>query len=223
MALLLLAILPSCNPTKHVPKGKQLLRNNRVEVNGNEVNDRTVNGIIKQKPNKKIGIPFTNVILWRPYLMLYNWGNPEREKGFSHWLTKIGEAPTVMDSSLTFKSAAQIGQYYFNRGYFLNAVEFDVKYRKDSTQTNIIYKVYSGPQYYFNQIDYVISTPSIDSLVKVHQGKSKIKSGKLFNASFMEDERNRLVSLFRNLATTGFPNHSFALKLILRPVIRMLT
>ena len=204
MALLAVAILPSCSPTKYVAKGKQLLRNNRVEVYGNEVNDRTVNGIIKQKPNKKIGIPFTNAILWRPYLMLYNWGNPNKEKGFSHWLTKIGEAPTIIDSSLTFKSAAQIGQYYFNRGYFLNAVEFDLKYRKDSTQANIVYNVYIGPQYYFNKIDFVINTASIDALVKANQGKSAIKSGQPFHASLLEDERNRLVSLFRNSGYYGF-------------------
>ena len=200
-----LVLLSSCNATKHVPKGKQLLRNNTITKNGKTVKDYRAYAIIKQVPNKKIGLPFTNVILWRPYLNLYNAGNPDKEKGFGHWLTKIGEPPTILDSTLTFSSAKQLGQYYFNQGYFLNEIEFDIDFvNRDSSQANVVYKIYSGPQYRIKSIEYIISSPAILELVRGVKGKSKIKSGMPFNTETLEEERSRLVTTLRNNGYYGF-------------------
>jgi len=76
-ALLLLVFFTGCNAVKNVPKGKQLLTKNTIKVNHKQVNDATAKSVLRQKPNKQVDVPFTELVLWRPYLMLYNWGNPE--------------------------------------------------------------------------------------------------------------------------------------------------
>ena len=124
--LVVLAVLMAigCSPTKHVPKGKQLLIENQVLVNNERESRSQPKAVIRQKPNKNIKVPVVNWVIWRPYLQLYNLGNPEKKKGFSHWLTEIGEAPTVLDSTSMFNSARQLGLFYFNEGYFLGSFNF---------------------------------------------------------------------------------------------------
>ncbi len=202
--IFLAAFFTACSPLKYVPKGKQLLVKNSIEINGKRVSDGTAKSVIKQKPNRVISVPATDIVLWRPYLMLYNWGNPAKEKGFAHWLTKIGEAPVVADSAAMLGSARQLGQYYFNRGYFFNEVEFTIDFKRDSTRAGVNYKIYSGPQYYFNTVEYVISSPGIAQVVGTAQAESKIKAGMPYNTADLEGERDRLVAMLRNNGYYGF-------------------
>ncbi len=197
--------LTSCNALKNVPKGKQLLTNNTVKENNKSAKDATAKDVIRQKPNRVVKIPFTKAILWRPYLMLYNWGDPNKEKGFKHWLTKIGEPPSILDSAQTLKSAAKIGQYYFNKGYFLNEVEFITTLNKDSTKAQVTYNVFTGPQYYLNKVDYIINSPGIVDVVNKVKAESKLETGTPFTTAALEDERNRLVAALRNNGYYAFP------------------
>lgn len=196
-----------CNAVKNVPKGKQLLTKNTIKVNHKQVNDATAKSVLRQKPNKQVDVPFTELVLWRPYLMLYNWGNPEKEKGFGHWLTKIGEAPVILDSALVLNSAKQLGQYYYNNGYFLNEVEFKIDFRKDSTLADVTYNIYAGPQYYFNHIEYIISSPGIVEVVNTVKDQSLIKAGQTYSTKLLEEERDRLVLSLRNNGYYGFPKN----------------
>jgi hypothetical protein len=197
----------SCNPTKYVPKGKQLLVRNDVLMNGKKVKGSNPQAIIKQKPNKKLEVPGVNWVVSRPYLWLYNLGNPAKEKGFSHWLTKIGEPPTVLDSNAMFVSGRQIGMYYFNQGYFNNQVEIGVEYFKNNRRAICTYNVYSGPQYYFGNIEYEVSNHGVSTIVQRERENTKIISGTPYSAKLLEEERSRLVTALRNSGYYGFPNN----------------
>ena len=194
-----------CSPTKYVPKGKQLLVRNQIIMNGENSKDGNAKAIIKQKPNKKVELPVVNWVLWRPYLQLYNLGNPEKKKGFSHWLTDIGEPPTVLDSNSMFNSGRQIGMYYFNNGYFNNQVEIDVDYFRDSSRAICTYNVYSGDQYYFGNVEYVVTNQGISSIVQKERESSIIVSGTPYSAAILEEERSRLVTVLRNSGYYGYP------------------
>lgn len=176
-------------------------------MNGKQVAESKPLAIIRQKPNKQLEIPVVNWVISRPYLQLYNLGNPAKEKGFAHWLTKIGEPPTVLDSNSMLNSARQIGMYYYNNGLFLNQVEVAVDYFKDSTRAICTYKVYSGPQYYFGNVEYVVTNPGISQIVKEESANSLIVNGMLYNASILEEERTRLVDTLRNNGYYGFPKN----------------
>ena len=203
VAMLLFAA--GCSPTKHVPKGKQLLIENQVLVNNEREPRSQPKAVIRQKPNKNLSIPLVNWVIWRPYLQLYNLGNPEKEKGFSHWLTEIGEPPTVLDSTSMLNSARQLGLYYFNEGFFLNEVEANVDYLRDSTRARVIYKIYTGPQYYFGNLEYIISSPGIANVLNENREKTLVERGTPYNAGTLEQERTRIVNALRNSGYFGFP------------------
>jgi hypothetical protein len=205
LAVLAILFVVGCSPTKYVPKGKQLLVRNQIIVNGETAKDANAKAIIKQKPNKKVELPVLDWVLWRPYLQLYNLGNPEKEKGFSHWLTDIGEPPTVLDSNAMFNSGGQIGMYYFNKGYFNNQVEVDVDYFRDSTRAICTYTVYSGPQYYFGNVEYVVTNQGVSAIIQRERSKSQIKTGTPYSAAVLEEERSRLVTILRNSGYYGYP------------------
>lgn len=195
----------SCSATKYVPKGKQLLIENEIYVNAERESRSQPNAVIRQKPNKNIKIPLVNWVIWRPYLQLYNLGNPAKEKGFSHWLTNIGEPPTILDSNVMFNSSRQLGLFYFNEGYFLNEIETAVSYHRKNTRATVSYKVYTGPQYYFGNLEFVISSPGIAEALNENSANSFITTGIPYNAALLEKERSRIVNALRNSGYYGFP------------------
>jgi len=224
MLTAVLGLLSACHATKRVPKGKQLLVKNEIIVNGRQISESGAVATVRQKPNRSISIPVVNWVLWRPYVQLHNLGDTAKPNS---WFIKVGEAPVVVDSALTEQSALQIGRYYFNKGLFFNEVEVEIiPVNRRKNKAKVVYKVYSGPQYYFNSLDYAISSPGIESIVRQVRSESKIKQGQTYDANLLEEERDRLVKSLRDRGYYGFPkslvrfdvdtsagNHSVDLKL----------
>lgn len=199
-------MVASCNATKGVPKGRQLLVKNEIVVNGKDVSESGAMATIRQKPNRSITIPLVDWVLWRPYLGIYNLGDTSKAKGFKHWLTKIGEPPVLVDSIETERSATQIGRYYYNRGLFLNEVEVIVEpENRRGNKAKVTYHVYTGPQYYFHNLEFIISSPGIEGVVRQVRSESKIKAGMPFNTQQLDQERDRLVKTLRDNGYYGFP------------------
>lgn len=195
----------ACSPTKYVPEGRQLLVKNKIYLNEERERSSDPNALIRQKPNKSISVPGVNWVLWRPYLQIYNLGNPDSESGFGHWLTQIGEAPTILDSAATISSAGQLGQYYFNHGYFLNEVGVEVKRNKPNKRASIVYTIFAGPQYSFGQIEYIISSPGIANTLAESKINTLIEYGKPYSTDVLEAERNRITTNLRNNGYYAFP------------------
>lgn len=195
----------SCSPTKHVPRGQKLLVENKIVEVPHAEASVNASPTIRQKPNRSISIPIFGWVLWRPYLQIYNLGDPKKEKGFKHYLTEIGEAPVILDSMQTMNSASQIGAYYFKKGFFLNEVEFVIEdANRRGTKAKVTYTVYTGPQYYFNNLEYIISSPGILGVVQQVRSETKIKSGSRYDEEMLEEERNRLVKVLRDNGYYGF-------------------
>ena len=83
----------SCKSTRWVKDGEFLLVKNEIYINNKKVKNAELQSLLKQQPNKEL------TPIFKPYLSLYNLGNPNKEKGLAHWFTKIGEAPAIADSS----------------------------------------------------------------------------------------------------------------------------
>ena len=219
--LLLLAILISCNVTKHVAKGEYLLEKNTVTVNDKIESSPEVLSYLQQRPNQKVlGIPFS--------LHIYNLGNPDTTsiqwpdnkpefknwltkkiskkqviglsratKGFNKWLLKSGNAPVISDSEKIKKSALALQRYYFFNGYRDVTVDFNEQ-QKDSNRVNVEYSVSTGKPYFLDSIFSEIESPVLDSIYKKNKILSAIKKGQQFKAENFEKEEDRLVKLFRN-------------------------
>ncbi len=197
--IILPVIFLSCKPTRWVQDGDYLLMGNEIYINNKRVKKEELQNILKQEPNRHI------TKIFRPYLSLYNMGNPNKEKGIAHWLTKIGEAPVIADSSSTLTSSRQLGLYAFSLGFFNNLTA--VSSRIDTAKKKIWmrYDIYTGDPYYFGQIEYLIASENIDSMVVKNRTGSLVKAGESYDASILEKERIRLVNIFRNNGYFGFP------------------
>ena len=170
---------------------------NTIYINGKKVKADELTKILKQQPNK-------NVLGWKPYLGLYNWGNPESEKGLSHWFTKIGEAPVIIDSTLVLKSAKQLGLYAFNNGYFTTVNSIKTRRNKKGNKIWVDYYLYTGQPYFFGNVTHLVATKSIEDIVLANRGNSVIENGAHYNSEMLEKERTNLVKVFRNEGYYGF-------------------
>ena len=99
LAVLSGLVCSACSVTRQIPEGQYLLRKVKIE------DDRTVprrdrilaselEKYVRQTPNKRfLG---TNFYVW-----LYEQANPAKENRWNEWKRKIGEAPVLLDQSLT--------------------------------------------------------------------------------------------------------------------------
>ena len=189
----------SCKSTRWVKDGEFLLVKNEIYINNKKVKNAELQSLLKQQPNKEL------TPIFKPYLSLYNLGNPNKEKGLAHWFTKIGEAPAIADSSTVLESAKNLGLFYFANGYFDNVTSVESQLNVKKKKAKIRYDVYTGSAHYFGTLEYLIASENIDKLVvRDSVYKSLIKTGKKYSNNTLEEELENLVKLFRNNGYFGF-------------------
>jgi outer membrane protein assembly factor BamA len=199
LAIALPLIVFSCKSTRWVDDGEFLLVENEIFINNKKVKNAELQSLLKQKPNKEL------TPIFRPYLSLYNVGNPNKEKGLAHWFTRIGEAPVIADSTTILGSATNLGLFYFSNGFFNNVTAVETKVNIKKKKAKVRYDVYTGSPHYFGSLDYLIASENIENLVLNDSiNKSLIKQGEKYSNNTLEAEREKLVKLFRNNGFYGF-------------------
>ncbi|MCB0794277.1 MAG: BamA/TamA family outer membrane protein [Flavobacteriales bacterium] len=214
-----------CDPTKRVPQGKHLLVKNKVQVQGQSVDREELRNIIKQKPNKKIlGLRF--------YLTMYNLPNPDRvarkkarkltknearnekraAKGkaakypgrtFGEWMQEVvGEAPTVLDSSLTARSTEQLVLYLKRKGYF-DATGTDTT-TFSGRKASVGYRLDTGKPYLLRNVTYTVDDPQMERYMEETWAGRKVKAGDRFDADVLDKERERVSGVMRELGYLYF-------------------
>lgn len=222
ISLLCLALTFGCSPVRRLKESDFLLTKNKVLGNNSELGSTDLISYVKQKPNRKV------LGLWRFYLQMYNLPNPERfipryeariEKrralnkdrlsenkkpkkdnpfSLSKWLRSIGEAPVLIDSVQTHRSAKQVEQYLSNHGYFHARVKDSIVYLPKRNRAEVFYIVSAGDPYRYTSISYQIDDRILYELYMQSWGLSLLRKGSLFNADLLEAERDRIQTLFRN-------------------------
>jgi len=189
-------ILFSCNTTKRVPEGKLLLIKNEVLVNGKAVSNDTIAANLIQKPNKKFikGVPFL--------LYLYNMTKVDsngniKNKGFSKFFKKNGEAPVIISSKRAKKTATRLKKYYFNKGYFNTKTSYKID-TVSSKKGKITYNITTKSPYTVNAFTKEINSPVLDSIYQKHKDNSFVKTNKQYNRYDLANERERLATIFAN-------------------------
>lgn len=224
-------IMSACNAVRRVPDGRHLLMKNEISVNGKKEKREEVNAQIYQKPNSQIlgyrlRLNLYNLAKINPdssyrarfyrkpgkyrrmakilsAKQVNRLGKSFYYYGIHNFLKKSGEAPVIIDTLSTKKSAARLRSYYFNNGYFdtKTSYEIDTLSRK---KAKIKYSVETGEQYILDSIYTSISSPVIDSLYEAIKSEQIIKSGRRYRTVDFEAEKNRLTSSFRNRGVYNF-------------------
>ena len=189
----------SCNPTKYIADGESLLDRSDIKIDDIGVKKSDLVPYIKQVPNKRIfGTRF--------HLGLYNLSNLEKD-GWPHgWLRNIGEEPVVFDPFATTKTAEQLDNYLFYKGYFNADVTADLSTRKK--RTNVVYNIDSHQPYKIRDIRYQVEDTSIRKLIYMDTINRVFDSGQLYDIDELDGERQRLQRFVRDLGYFKFSSEN---------------
>lgn len=185
---LLLSTLAACKYSRYVPEERYLLWDSEIELIDGGRADALAEGVIRQKPNRKLIISPI-----RPGLGIHSWGNGER----SNFWSKLGKPPVIFEAAQAERSAELLQRYYFNKGFFRALVKTQIKYDKDRQKAMVTYKVKRGPRYRIDSLSYKMQS-SLDHLREAASEESKLKLGDYYELDDLDAERNRLKALFRN-------------------------
>lgn len=183
----------SCSSTKYVPDDQFLLDDMHIGGNLHDVSPSDFQDYIRQQPNSRI------LGFWRARLGVYNLSRP-RNRWFSNWLRRTGEAPVIYDSTLTVRTRDQLLLYMNNRGYF-DAQVRDSVIITGERKCEVFYNINAGEPYRINRVGYQISDSLIHPLVVGDAGNSLVREGDIFDVQKHDDERIRIA---RRLNEAGY-------------------
>jgi outer membrane protein assembly factor BamA len=222
LALIGIAFLFGCNPTKRLADDEYLLKKNKFKFEEESKIDKDdLKEVVRQDPNRKIlGIRF--------YLWAYNVPNPDKfekrnekrlkklqkknekrlakekePKEFkpfgSWWRETVGEAPVVFDSSLVNKSTAQIQTFLVKHGYFDAKVSSEIKTTDDKKMKTAVYLIDSKKPYIIDSLSFEIPDDYLARLLIDSRKIGKnVKVGDRFDIEKLDDERKKHTAYFRN-------------------------
>ncbi len=193
-ALFLCVGLSSCRSTKHVPEGEYLLTSVKIDSDTKDLNKEDLMRTIRQKPNRK------TLSVFRFHLMVYNIANSGKER---KWKTRIaevvGEPPVIFDQFSANQTEIIMGSYLESQGYYSNEVSHEVDFRRK--KASVVYNIKANQPHIINRINYNVSDLDILNILDENLSQSLLVEGNVFNTEVLQDERERLVRLFK---TEGF-------------------
>jgi len=119
----------------------------------------------------------------------------ERKTG-REWIMSQGEAPVILDSSLTQKSTEQIKNFLFNKGYFNATVKDSVHIH--GKKAEVFYTIKQGKPYKIRQIDYYFEDPALAAEIFADSSNCKIRRNDLFDQDALDAERDRITAELNN-------------------------
>ena len=223
LILLTFSLLSSCNAVKRVEKDEHLLMKNTIFESGEKIKEKRIYNQLYQDPNSRLlGIPlqlyFYNLAKPEADSVFQRWllKKPQRKErlvdllsekqvirlgniyvNINEWIKETGEAPAIIDSSLTKRSADRLKAWYWNKGWFNAETSYEIiPTRKKRAKVN--YFITPKEPYIVDSITTRIASIVADSIYQAHVAGSRIVTGKQYNTEDYGAERERLTSLFRN-------------------------
>lgn len=179
----------SCKTTKFVPQDQYLLEKVKISTDHKELKPAVLQPYVKQKPNFRV------LTLFPTRLNLYNYSGSDSTKKWNKFWRKVGSPPVILDDNLTERSRQDLQKAAINRG-FLNAT-VDTSSVRAKKKATISFKVKTEIPYRVRNYTYDIGNEQVASFVKRDSNNTLLKKGVLFDRSFLEKERQRIVTLLK--------------------------
>jgi outer membrane protein assembly factor BamA len=190
-------LFAACSPVKFVPDDRYLLNKVDVSIDNSAIARDEVRLHIRQRENYKI-LGFVKFHLW-----LYNL-SPKDKTG--DWLKRIGEPPEIFDEALVTASENRLAQYLSNRGFFRANIESEITLKENRQRANVSYNVKTGEQYKIREINYHIRDSALKALFFNDSISSDIRPGTPFDFILLDEQRTRIVDLYKNEGYYYFSN-----------------
>lgn len=113
---------------------------------------------------------------------------------FRESLLDVAEEPVIYDSLITHQTSLQINKYLFSKGYFYSKVTDSVEYNKRKKKAKVIYNLFPGKQYFIQNVKYNIPEEELSYYIFGDTAHCKIKPGAPFDATVMQQERDRITA-----------------------------
>ena len=225
LIIVIISIFTSCNSVKRVAKNEHLLTNTSLTVNDKVEKSESVNNLLYQQPNGKLpllNIPLRLYVynLARPNIdsivkAKYE-KNPKKTErlkrflsekqfeklkeskiNFNKWIKNTGEAPVIVNDTLSKKSVKRLESYYWNNGWFDVEASYETV-KEDNKKAKINYTVKTGEPYVMDSISTTITSPIIDSLYNATKDASLIKLNQQYRTATVLSEKDRITDVMRN-------------------------
>ncbi len=187
----------SCSTTKGLKGGQYLLSRNEIEIRNDkklpkrqEISVDDAAKYIEQSANKRfLGVPF--------FLWIYNWADPDKDKGFNKMFKNLGEPAVVLDSGAVYNSSVNLLAYaQLGRGFFDATIRDTVTYRKK--KATVSYTLRPGLPYRIKTINYLFEDVLLEPVILSDTAGRLIKTGRIFRSEDLGDERDRITNNLRN-------------------------
>ncbi|MEP1258613.1 BamA/TamA family outer membrane protein [Algoriphagus sp.] len=120
----------------------------------------------------------------------------EKLQEYGNFLMRTGNPVTILDSTQTEKTVAEIGNYLYNKGFLDSEVSFAVETKKK--KANVTYLIDEREPYLLDSIYTNSVNEGLLQLIQATQKESFIEKGDNYDQSNFTKERERLEELFRN-------------------------
>jgi len=121
------------------------------------------------------------------------------KKGLGHWIfNKLGATPVYLSTvnpETRVKVATNLLRDY---GFFNGSVSYSVDSLKNPRKAKLSYQINMANPYYLDSIMYLKYPARADSLIRATYNQRVLRSGENFSVLKLEEERQRLSTLFRN-------------------------
>ena len=172
--------LASCSVYKYVPEGQHLLNKVEVTSDGKGVQDVSkFKNLSYQTPNSR-------------WFGLFRF--PLRFYSLTH--TKSGEAPVLYDQLLSEATCVDMKRSLMNSGYLNAQVTYTAR-NKRRPKTTVHYELHPGKMFVVDSVRVTIQDEEIKRIFNEHKDETLLVPGINLDASLLDDERNRIVSLVR--------------------------
>jgi len=125
---------------------------------------------------------------------------------FNEFIKNLGQKPFKLSDSDVANNISRLKQFYNNEGYFDSEVNVDTII--EANKVNLLYKVKTNIRYSIDSISLKFNSSDIDSLYNINKDESFVKKNEYFSINKLLQERDRLISLFKNNGIHDFQQRS---------------
>ena len=204
-AIIFSVLIQSCSTTKAIPEGEQLytgMKSTRYENYQKSPHFTNVKEeldlILATTPNASL---FGSPSMRSPFpIGLWIWNSFAQDStAFGKWMLRAFASKPILLSATTPDLRATVGKNLLSkRGFFSGKISYETIRQRNPRKAKLRYTVNIGPLCTIDSISYTNFPPAADSLIRTDTAAAIIKKGCPFDVASLEQERQRITSLFRN-------------------------
>ena len=195
-------LLTACSTTKHVPEGKYLLDDVKINITDKDkdtpLKSAEMMNYLRQIPNHKVlgGL--------RLQLAFYNLSGKDSTNWFNKWVRRVGSAPVIYDPSLTDAIVKQLSTALANKGSMNSTVTVDTLGNIDKKRMKVTYNVTFGQPHYVSSISYNIPNDTLRELILADSAQFLVKQNSVFDRNLLDEERQGISERLRSKGYFAF-------------------